>query len=360
MYNRLDATSTINEEDEEGDGAQETDLFRTLQSIYEKNEDETEENFAPKYILLCIVTFCHVTSIAFSVDTVNDYAYDEIWDSDYPHLTRNTSVCATNVSSEIKDAQLDAQKKASQWSVYASLSTGIPALLSTCTLSSLSDIYGRNVFIFVALTGTFLKIGLITIAIYFKLSLNWIALFYLLEGVTGGWIVTSSVSLTYIADLTSAGKQRTFYMTTYDLVVQFGFTIGALVSGIFKQFTGFMDPLLTATGIAALGMILVLPLPDSRNEIGEKGKRYLVKMVKNMMHFFISKEEQQRSLYILYLITLILVMIPFLGKASIEQFYVVGSPFCLNSVEISVYRTSRDVLQEVFGVIMIKIFSLLL
>ena len=334
-------------------------LEKPLKSSNE-NDEHLKHNFVSKYCLLCLVTFCEIFALVFSMYTVNQYAYHAIQKRDYPNVTFNSSshsVCNKNSTSLQETIESEIQSKASQWSVYTSLASGIPALFSTSIFSSMSDIYGRKITIFISLLGTFLKTGLTAMAIYLDLSIDWIILFYGIEGLSGGWIVLLSVSFAYIADMTSAGKRRSFFMSLYELVVYFGFTMGAFVSGFFIKAEGFLYPEITAAGAALLGIMITPALPETFHESGAKNEKKLLQVVKNMSTFFCSNEGNKRHIYILYMISLLFIMLSKLGNSSVEMFFIMGSPFCMTSVDISLYTTVRGVSQQVFGIFMIKILQ---
>ena len=319
----------------------------------------SKAQFIFRFVLLCSVSFCHVFAVISCFYNMNEYAYDFIRLRDYPGVILNKSkgsTCDLNFTTDGKTIESNIQAEASKWSVYIALSAGVPALITTTLFSMLSDIYGRKPFLLLAVAGTCIKNVLVSLAIHLRLQIAWLVLFTFIEGATGTWIVVLSVSFAYVADVTVKGKSRTIFIVTYELVIQFASAIGGFVVGFYVDSVGFLYPQITASGLAALGVVGICFLPNSRrSESGNRQK--LIKQFKSMMQFFRNGIGTKRWKYILSLCTMFLIWMGSLGQGSITIFYTMGSPFCFTHTDVSIFNTSSVIFQNVCGIILIKVLQ---
>ena len=323
------------------------------------------------YVILFTVNVLNGFSNNLSFYIINEYANDAFKDMYFPNATSNntdvhTESCAAhNLSDEEKTMGNTVQEKVSQWSVYCSMCSGIPSLVSTTILASLSDRYGRKKMLFIALFGTLLKMSFCSFAIWFKLNIYLMLVTSVLEGCAGGWVTVVSISFAYVADLTRPGKQRSFVLAAFELVRNTGFYLGTISCGYLVDYCGFFYPSAISAGAILCAIILLLCLPETiQNTTANKDQSVIEivkKQLKELFIILVSKSENDpslRSKYHIGICALICIWMGRHGLGNVELYYILSSPICFNLESVSLYLTLRNFGQQLVTVVAVKLFQL--
>ena len=174
-----------------------------------------------------------------------------------PRAKKNTNTTAYQ-------EQIVVQKLTSEWNIHCNLVTyNIIGIVITLNLATYSDVYGRKLLFIPPIVGSILKNTLCSVGIYFNLNIEWFILFYAIEWCTGSWISLLSMAYSFIANLTEAGKPRSFIIGLLEGGMGIGAFLATILSGYLIKWTGgFFYPEVTSVilvGIELLIIMLILP-----------------------------------------------------------------------------------------------------
>ncbi|CAC5371977.1 SLC46A3 [Mytilus coruscus] len=324
----------------------------------------------PRWLALSLsilVTALHMSSVVLTMYVMNQYSYQAYMKEKYPtsshKSTGGQSACELNTSTTEYKEQVVIQKLTSELNIYCSLATyNVIGVIFTLNLATYSDVYGRKLFFIAPFIGTLLKTLLCTITIYFNLKLEWIILFFCIEGCTGTWVSTLSMAYSFMADLTQPGKPRTFVIGCFETCLGLAAFITTMLSGYLIKWTdGFFYPALISTAMVLTGLVVVIfILPET---LHDSKKRSEVSFIQNMgrvtdVYRKGFSPDGKQWMFIILLFIFMMSNLANIARPQIETLYQLNSPFCWSSVKIGWYGSMRLGLSNVGNLAMIYLFHL--
>ncbi|KAK3087328.1 hypothetical protein FSP39_004727 [Pinctada imbricata] len=318
--------------------------------------------------LICPVLLLQVFSYTIQQLVFVQYSYFIFTKTYFPNDTSNLTVltqestCARENSSEYeREAQSKIQALSSNLNIYVTLALAIPNIFSNLIIGSLSDVYGRKLFISIAMSGHFVKGVLLTLGTYFEINIYYFLLFSFIDGCTGSIMGTITAMLAFVADCTTPGKKRVIFITIIEMTLGLGALIGALVSGYIIKAFGYIIPNIFASGILALAVLIILCfLPETLNKKNKSPKGSLRKKSYDIIKFYIHREshEDNRCLYVICIGVVICMGLCNHGRTNVETLYQLNTPFCWTSVLVGWYLAIRLASQTIAGVILLRLFMM--
>lgn len=167
---------------------------------------------------------------------------------------RDPSFVAAPVHFGDRNSQCDddneVQSKTAIFALYTSLISGVFSAIVAPVLGALSDRHGRKVIIVCATFGSLLSEG-ITIAVGLnagKLSVYWLLVGYLADGLSGSFTTALALCFAYASDCTSP-ERRNVAFGRFHATLFAGIAIGPVVAGLIIKSTGsIMAPFFFALG----------------------------------------------------------------------------------------------------------------
>nr|KAG5711914.1 hypothetical protein BaRGS_026355 [Batillaria attramentaria] len=302
-----------------------------------------------------------------------------------------------NKSSHKDSSEDEAQKRSAHLLMQFSLLTTIPALFVNAFLGAYSDFIGRRFLFTVTVVGYVCQYGSAAVVSFLQLDLRWLFLGHVLNGCCGSFYSFLLAINAYNADNTPPSSTRTLGMALIGAGGAVGTAGGVLASGYFIEGTGFSYPLLTATILACLVLILeLLFLAETRPR--EPGRRCPspAHALKDVFGFYFLKaassesdkakvviEEDfprrqgsagqdehvdlnhlvnhpptqidRRPEYRLGIAVFFLGLVPQLG--GIDVLYVMNKPFCWRPKTIGNFNTIKQVVQHFLAPVALKLMS---
>ena len=163
----------------------------------------------------------------------------------------NRSSCANSSDPVEKEVRAEV----SRWILYTNLAASIPAIIAALFYGSLSDLYGRKVFIVLPAFGGMLNAFLVIVVTYTvpdKMYLYLIGSF--VSGLTGGYAVFNFAVYSYIADISTIAR-RTLKLSILESMTYFGAALSSFISGIWIEREGYILPF---WGIFACYVLVIL------------------------------------------------------------------------------------------------------
>ena len=174
--------------------------------------------------------------------------------------TNRTSGSCGEVTSQVEQ---EVQTVASHFLLYTNLAFGFPILLVSLLYGHLSDKWGRKVFILIPLAMNALCASVIVVVIELEVSMYFLLIGHVLNGLGGSFPVNNLVSYAYISDITTSGR-RTAQIGVLESMFYFAASIGGLLGGVTVQHLGYVAPYMTNIVCNALLVFYVVcALPES-------------------------------------------------------------------------------------------------
>nr|XP_011415766.2 proton-coupled folate transporter isoform X2 [Crassostrea gigas] len=265
-----------------------------------KRQDEIRESYIRVFIPVCASIFFLFESDVHSIYTAYEYGHKTFQKQLFSNISNASSseesLCETNTSSQAyKDEQV-VQQVVARWGVYINLAQGVPLVFSSLLFSSLSDSMGRKPFLFIVAIGLFTKQLLMTLAMVMEWNIYLFPFFTLIEGASGSWITENAITFAVVADITNAGKHRSFLMTVLGVVSGIGYSVGTFVSGYIVTEIGYEYSMAMSCGSAGLAIMMICFIPETVSKTQRlKSKFSFIGNLKDMIQFYTKDDPSSPS-----------------------------------------------------------------
>ena len=275
---------------------------------------------------------------------------DDAYNYTYPSAS-NRSCGITNSSDPDYTIQQMIQHDTANWLLYFSVCSTLPSIFMVIVIGKWSDIKGRKVAILVSLLGMLVQSSVYVIVINHQLSMYVLYIAEIAAGFTGGSPLIISVSLAYIADITTP-KQRTFRVVIVNTCNVFSVGVAQLAIGYLIAAKGFVPPfyLLISCQTAAILYTTLPKLLYESMELDTGGKSFLSQMSKLLHGIFdlYVKNENGRRWRLLFINAIFFPIAICIFYRSVLTLYLIGQPFCYPSEFVGIYNAiSRGVLSSI-------------
>jgi len=183
-------------------------------------------------------------------------------------LTNTTfDPCHSNKSDPDHQFQEYVQSKSSQFVLYESIISGVPAFFVTLILGAGSDVFGRRFAILPPLVGTLLGSTIVTCVVCTKSSIYWFFVSDFVNGCCGSFLTVLMGCLAYVADRTPPEKR----MTRITFLEMSLFIPGVICPIVFGKITtkfGYLATLLFVLSTSVINLLyafIFLPNESKRN-----------------------------------------------------------------------------------------------
>ena len=306
-------------------------------------------------VIVTLYFFGNLASSFALIEFTKEYVKEEEYRMANLSLSNTSSPCDSDVPKIVTDTEERVTSRASEWSMYYSLASGIPAIISSFVFGAYTDTFGRKFLLTICLSGTFLRLLISGIVIYFDAHLIYLLIANFVEGCSGIHASCIIVSLAYAADITSPGDARMTSMILVEFVIGISLTIGSFCSGYMVDALGYDTSIFINAGFIALAILLTFTiLPETlRPEFRQKDRSF-ANVLKTVVRFFVEKGGTEdgfsnRWKYQIVIVCLCLTNISFLGQMSVQTLYVLAEPFCLSPTEVGVYSSVRSLSMMFIG-----------
>ncbi|XP_066299396.1 proton-coupled folate transporter-like [Branchiostoma lanceolatum] len=206
------------------------------------------------------IAFLIVMSVVMNLTLQQQYIYYRIANGT---VNQQGSSCYGNSSnsSEYQERQSD-QAEAIQWATVLQLASGIPALIVTVLIGSLSDKLGRKLNLIIPILGTLAKFLLAAFVVQFNLPLAVLIPASFINGLTGNNPALMGGAYAYIADITVEGTSRYFRHAILSAVFGLAVIVSALGGSFWFQAlgipSGISQPLWFGVGVSAFSLLYAI------------------------------------------------------------------------------------------------------
>lgn len=269
----------------------------------------------------------------------------------------STSGCLLNNKSDPRyDSYTIVEEKTALWQLYYDLCAAVPALFATAILPSYSDTLGRRFLFVICYSTMLLNFIACTLIVYYKWDLVWLLLGSTVEGITGSYFISTAACLSYIADVTRPGRERTLAIAIFDGVGLITTTLGGVASGYFIAYLGYFNSLLISLIMMFCAWFMVIAfLPETLKRQNNSNTTSLISNVRRITDFYQSKSfTGKRSAYVLLILTIFLSEMAGGYRATTAMIYQLGKPFCWSAQQIGLYSAARHTTQGIACIVLIS------
>ncbi|OWF47006.1 solute carrier family 46 member 3-like [Mizuhopecten yessoensis] len=332
-----------------------------------ENQTVTEIKSKKKFMRFLILGFTLLSliySFVLAQLVIVQYVYANIHKTYYPNVSfsTNESGCQLNTTSQLYRDQQTVQKMASQFIIYAELARGVPGIFGIFFYGSLSDKYGRKLFLLVPFIGNMLKCVLTTVGIYLDWNIYIFIIFFFIDGCGGGWVLAVSIVMSIVADVTEPGKTRIFVIAMTEISLGLGLVIGSFTSGFIIKAEGFMYALLISSCCSILPFLLLVFVPETLNKTEDQQRKSTTQLAFDIFVFYFRDAalNGKRKIFLVCMLIYCFVITASFGANGIETLFGLNSPFCMSSVQVGVFITMRTGIPFVLGMLLFRPLQLCL
>ncbi|XP_005107288.1 proton-coupled folate transporter [Aplysia californica] len=305
-------------------------------------------------LVLNIITFISLSSIC-----TQYFSYRIARDSYNTSLNSSSeqgSSCS-NATEEVEGIQNEVQKEAAKISLYSSLASGIPAVVTNALLGSYSDYVGRKPIIAAAVTGTLTRVVFLVLIMILELDLRLYYIGSAIDGLLGSFYsLTLSVNCV-VADVTPDALSRAVRFAAIEGVTYI-LSSGAQVGiGYMIDDLGYMAPTALCGGFMVVALVVAICIFPETMQTRRKVVINPVLHIKKVFSFYTSGSSKRRLQCWLGLILFFTLMLSNLGRVPVEILFVMNSPICWGSVEIGIFNALRLLAMAAVAVVLLKVLK---
>lgn len=266
--------------------------------------------------------------------------------------SHNSTPCDVNKSSIQYQLQQKVSAYASSWQLYFALASGVPGLFSGVVYGTFSDRIGRRFLMVLSTVLVSCRYVAYIIAIQFNLSLSYVIVGYIIEGLGGSFNTMILACSAYTADVTQSGMSRSLRLMVVFSVSGFSEIIAYLSYGYATKILGFKDTFLIVLGINVCTLLGIALLPESRSG-KHMQKLSFSQYLKRCFRFYTegSKTNPYRYLYFICGGALFFAVLGSIQRHGIEVLYLLDSPFCWDSSRIGDYQAISSGIRNGMGLV---------
>ncbi|KAK3601529.1 hypothetical protein CHS0354_027671 [Potamilus streckersoni] len=266
----------------------------------------------------------------------------------------SVSVCNANTSDPLYQSYVTVQQETSRWTMYYTVASGVPGIFLSIVIGTYADSLGRRFVLFIALLGFFVKSIVLTAVIYFDANLIYILIGTFIEGCAGGFLSFLAGSFSYVSDITTMGKKRSFAIISVEMITGIAITAGTFGTGYFITIIGYFYSMVLTTGCIFIAMLIVICcIPETCRNYSLSTWATICNTLGKAIEFYVSRKYYgKRWKYAVLLISFCFVSLAGLNRSSVETLYQLGAPFCWDEVKVGIFGTVRKGIESILGVLL--------
>jgi MFS family permease len=317
-----------------------------------------------QHFLVWPVAFLFVTAYNLTFASFGQYVYIKLQNENFPgiRVNKTTAYCEVNTSSDNFRIQEDVQQKAAIWGIYFYMSGGFTSIIANFILGAYTDRFGRKFLFILPCVGTIVRTSMAIVGMHYDLPLYYYIAGYFLEGCTGQIFNIFQITYLYAADITENGKARSVGIVIVELAFGLGTVAPTLAVGFILEETGsFLIPFYISLGILVFTLFLIFLLPETYPKAIRNQRKYTSKF-ENLRDasdlFFSKKNAGRRWMYFTTILVFSFTVYNLFGRTAMEGLYLLNYPLCWNPTKIGVFGALRLALQQIIGMMSVKLFHI--
>ena len=267
----------------------------------------------------------------------------------------NQTQCMVNRSDPHYVTQQHIQALTSDWTLYNSLLSTLPAIVTTLFLGPHSDTTSRKLPLLIPLTGMLLANSYYAVVVSLNLDVPYILIGGFLGGLSGGFTTMLMGCFAYTADV-STHKKRTQHIVIMEIIIGTSYSATTVATGYMIKAIGLLWPIIVAIIFLVMGLLyvcLLLPETVARRQAMTSARLCSFSNVFRPFRILTKKTEfkYHRVIVALSLATLSLYIIALIGDTNVNLLYLQNAPLCFGVVVVTIYTAIKFCFPSYCGLI---------
>ena len=331
----------------------------------EKEEKTNEENVLNRNwisLLLILALFQAMFGTILCAYIQNEWTQSIVKAEYFPNMTEHSSVCDNdNGTEEHSEGYKQVQQVTARWQLTYSMAETVPTFFTQLVLPSYTDAYGRKFLLILSATGTWIKLTILSLTIYFEGSFWFLFASHAVSGLAGSAFGFLAAGFSMVSDLTPAGAKRTMPIVIMECSVMLALVVASFAAGFFVETIklGFFYSSLIGSCTCTLALLLVIIIPETLAKQKRSKPQSVLKTLKRITELYISSANSKgrRNLYILLLVAFGFANLSGGNRMSMETIYFLGKPFCWGPAKIGIFSMVRSGSQTLAGLVSMKLLQ---
>ena len=270
---------------------------------------------------------------------------------------------AVGNSSLFTDIQEEYKTQSSHLQSNMALARGLPPIVMTLIINSYSDYAGRKCGLILPVIGGFCKSATYLIVEYYDLSLYYLIIGNLIEGLSGNHLTLLGSAFAYVSDCVSPQTRSFRYMLVNSVYFLAG-SVSSFSIGYMIELCGYAACFWTMLGIyLGVGLYILLILPESLTDplpSSSFSVLLLIRQTANAFKMLLKPRPTThgRTILIVCLVVNLVYSVAFLGVNSLATVYVLGPPYNFTSIQIGTFIGVFNLCVFVFPAVTTRVFQM--
>ncbi|KAL8598282.1 hypothetical protein ACOMHN_035232 [Nucella lapillus] len=304
--------------------------------------------------------FPEVPTLLYFMALVTQIPVQQFWL--YDHFSKQYGFNATkhddcvNLSADAKYTDLEnkVQSATTEYIMYIGFVCNFTAVLPTLILGPMTDRFGRKFVFYLSLLVLLVSEALVLCIFYFNWSPNMLLVSGVIVGLSGNFGLYLTAAFSMVADITS--EQRSFRLTTLDLSIAVGFSLGLALSGMLVEDLGYIWPMAISLGLVALAILYFFFLIPETYTDRPQHVSFCGSISKSYQLFVKDEPAGQRPKLLLSLLAF-LIFCSAGGEGNFITLYLLHQPFCWQKMSITVYGGAYTVTKWIVILVVVSLLK---
>ena len=332
---------------------------QTLSDIKSENMGTRQKPVSSQYIIfLEPIVFVYALYLGAVFPLLDQFVRARIsndYNSSSQHINNSNDILSgcDNKSSLYRNSEIDSE--ASLWTLYMTIASLLPAVVSLWMLGSYSDKGGRKVAIIIPQIGALIRCITLLAVIYFDLPLYVMVIGAFFEGLSGAFHMFLSAGFSCVADITSP-EMRSLRITVLDGCFTFGTVVSQIACGYLIASLGFFYPFLILAVILLLDIVAtIILLPETVTKDPDV-RFWSFGHLRNAFNVYSRDNGTGRRWKLLMCLAIVFLTcsVTYAGY-DVKIFYLLDVPFCFSSVMIGYFNAMLMLISGPVSILMTKL-----
>ncbi|KAL8605575.1 hypothetical protein ACOMHN_031512 [Nucella lapillus] len=262
--------------------------------------------------------------------------------TDYCSNESAASSFSTHNSSGVEN---EVQSLTNKYVMYISFVGSFTAIFPTLFLGPMTDKFGRKFVFYISFLALFASEALTLVVYWLNLSPVLLLVSSFVLGLSGSYGLYLAAAFGMVADISSAGKQRTLRVATLEATIALGASLGLTTSGIWVQDAGYVWPMAFSLGLILLAAVFFFFfVPETYVE--RHHQPFSCKTLVRSLNVFVKDSSNGRRIKLILLLSAFSIFVACqYGESNFGTLYLLHQPFCWRKEFISIYSGTYTLLK---------------
>lgn len=251
-------------------------------------------------------------------------------------INHGISHCNISNSSSGND---DIEKESSEFLMYLGFCSTFLSVIPIMLLGSVADRFGRKSVILYCLAGALVKEIIYLLVIHFKLSLYFLYIGQVVEGLTGGFGGMMMALFGMAADVTTPGKNRAFRISVIEGTAAITAAVALFGMGYWIKYGQFYYPMIFICAITILSALFCLFFIPETSRFQSRTDKFCSStyIFKCFRLYYYDNPIGRRKKLIVGLFVLAFSGAAMFGRSSAQTLFLLNDPLCWTEVHIQIF-----------------------